>query len=388
VSKKKKHKHAASGDIQRAEVERLAREAAIRAALRACHLRRAIRARGPAALASAARRAPRLFEDIRWAEALRRLAEQPFVRRVQDWEPRGKGRDALFRSLAAHLLATVPVPAIVWSAFHDEHAGALVPLAVNVARGGSLFDWAKTFAIPLTRRMCHELLAMPADVALFDSIRRVQARVAGATPRFFDAWRATRYAQRIGTPEEERFWYSVVEWFAKAPLLDAEHVGPLCDYVDHRRRESDAFSMSGRAPLAMIRAMHAWHGELAVDRSANACIFPKSGFTDFLHRAANETWSIREILTSRALAHEGRRMRHCVYSYAASIKRGGTSIWSVQMDDGLGVNDNLHVATLEVDNARRRLVQARGPCNRAITSRDLTIVRLWAGANNLSLGRL
>jgi len=50
---------------------------------------------------------------------------------------------------------------------------------------------------------------------------------------------------------------------------------------------------------------------------------------------------------------------------------------------------NWHMVTLEVRNDLERVVQARGRSNRAITSRELAIVKLWAGANDLAvtLGR-
>ena len=338
-----------------------------------------------------AAKAPRLL-DSRHRDAVTRLVRLPALRSLHDWSPRGKGAETLFRSLASHLLAKFPVPAIVWNAFHDDNASRLVGLAAHVAGGGSLYEYARAeLPIPLTRKMCHELLSTSADHKLLDAIRRVQARAAGVDARFYSAWRTTRYAQQIGSKADETFWYAVIEWFAKAPMLDPAEISPLFDYIDHRRREDPLFTMKGRSPLVLLRAMREWHGNLTKEQASIGRIFPPSGFTaaeytDVRREPKNlvrELWQISEVLTAKALSEEGRRMGHCVYSYAWRIDKGDTSIWSVQMEDGQGETGRWHMVTLEVRNDLRRVVQARGRFNRAMTPQEMRIIRRWAGLNGL-----
>ena len=94
---------------------------------------------------------------------------------------------------------------------------------------------------------------------------------------------------------------------------------------------------------------------------------------------------IHEVVTAKALAEEGKRMGHCVFSYAWRIEQGDTSIWSVQMEDGQGETGNWHMVTVEVRNDLKRVVQAKGRFNRSMTPVELRIVRRWAGSNNLVL---
>lgn len=345
----------------------------------------------PAARAILAARAPRLL-DARYRTACLRLVELPAVRSIVDWVPRGKSGSTLFRSLAAHLLAKVPVPAIVWNAFHDDHPERLVGLAARVAAGGSLYDYVRSeLTVPLTRQMCHDLLATSADYGFVDAIRRVQARAAGVDRRFFEAWRTTRYAQQLGTKDDEAFWLTVLAWFGKVPMLDPGEIGPLCDYLAHRREDDPKFSMKGRSALALLRAMREWHGNLSKEKAIAGKIFAASGFASLRvadqrredRRVIRELWEINEVLTAKALAEEGRRMGHCVYSYAGRIERGETSIWSVQMEDGHGETGRWHMATVEVRNELRRIVQAKGRFNRVITPKELQIIRRWANGNNL-----
>lgn len=342
-----------------------------------------------------AEKAPRLF-DIEHGRAVARVLALPQVRPVSEWSPRGKGRDSLFRSLASHCLARFPTPAIVWNAFHEDGADKLITLAAHVAGGGSLYELVKSglFPIPLTRKMCHDVLTTSADSKLLEAIRRVQARTAGCDERFFEAWRHTRNAQQIRARGEEAFGYSVLEWFGKIGMLDSAQIGPICDYIDDRRREDPLFTMKGRSGLAVIRAMKEWHGSLAKEKAISGKTFRASGFGPLdcvLPRVERhgptirERWCIDEVLTARALADEGKRMGHCVYSYASRIESGDTSIWSVKMEDGLGETGRWHMVTLEVRNDLRRVVQARGRFNRAMTPREHTVVSRWAGSNNLKI---
>jgi hypothetical protein len=337
------------------------------------------------------RKAPKLAE-LHYKRALSALSTIPHVRPVTDWVPDGKGRTRLFRSLCEHLLAKYPVPPLVWSALTDEDNRELIPLAVHVAAGGSLYAYVKDhFCVPLTRKMCHELLATPSDVALVEAMRRVQARAAGVDGRFFQAWWATRTATVLQTKEDETFWFTVLEWFGHVQMLDPAQVGPLYDYIDYRRREDKAFTMKGRTIHALMRDMREWHATLRDVRIAGKSVYLPSGFAETDHHeerkdgnaTVHEIWRVREVLTAKRLAEEGRLMGHCVYSYGWSIEKGNTSIWSVTMEDGRGATGNWHMVTLEVRNLTKTICQARGRFNRKITHAEYRVIHKWATENGL-----
>jgi hypothetical protein len=328
------------------------------------------------------------------------MLKLPAVRRVSEWTPRGKGRETLFRSLCDHLLAKYPVPAILWSGFLEPRPEPLVPLVAHVAQGGSLFAYVKdgAFPVPLTRRMCHDVLTTPTSETLLTAIRRAEVRSVGGDERLAQAWLATPVAQAIGRSDDEAFWLTVLEWFAKASAWKPSEVAPLVDYIGHRRGEDGGFSMRGRSLLAMTRAMSAWHRELAHLRVGRGALFEASGLQsariDRSERGRDgqmqkRIWRVDEILSTQRLADEGRRMNHCVYSYAAAIDRKETSIWSMTLEDGRGETGLWAMLTIEVRNATGRVVQARGRFNRTATSEENAILTRWAGMNGLevSLGR-
>lgn len=345
-------------------------------------------------------KAPRLLDE-RYADAVIRLLGLPALRPLEEWRPQGKAAETLFRSLAAHRLARYPVPAVLWNGFFDDERDKLIGLVAHVARGGSMADFVKSskgdasqsFSVPLTRKMCHDVLTTPSDYGLLAAIRRAQVRAVGGDRRFFDAWRTTRAATRLGDEREEAFWFSALQWFVNLGMIDYAQIAPLTDYIAQRRFADPSFSLKGRSGAAMMRAQREWHGELAKAEALVGKFFQKSGFApgvyDDVRREAagvvHERWEISEVLDAKTLADEGRRMGHCVYSYAWRIEKREVSIWSVQMEDGQGETGRWHQVTVEVRNDLRRVVQARGRFNRQMTPKELRIVTRWASTNGLTM---
>lgn len=334
--------------------------------------------------------------------ALARLAEVSPLRPIETWRPRGKGRDSVFRSLCEHLLTKYPTPPFLWSAFEDEVNGAeLVPLVVHVAQGGSLFQFCKDGKLPfsLTRSQCAEFMQTSTSLGVLPALRRVQVKAEGGDRRLFEVWRRLPSVMRLQTPELESFGVTVLRFFARNPMLDPAQIGPLYDYVHHRYRLNPAFSMQGRTAQALLRDMAAWHQELnnvRLRRNETHVAFERSGFKQFRVQRkekvplgkggkvgeALHSWAVQEILSSKELMAEGRALRHCVYSYRWQVEAKRTSIWS--LSGGLeGAMEKL--ITLEVSNATRAIVQARGAHNRLTNTREDRVILEWASMNGLAV---
>ena len=345
--------------------------------------------------AAIAERAPRLLE-AEHVHAAYQLAAVPWLRELTHWQPQGKARSALFRSLCEHLLAQYRVPLVVWSAFDEPDSELLAPIAAELARGGSLHKLVQRGALPvvLTKHQCHEVLQARADSTLLIAIRRVQVRAEGGGERLLGAWLDTGPGGRIGTRDDEAFWLTVLHIFARAPMFDPAHVGPLVDYIAQRRRTERDYSMKGRSVAALLRGMHAWHRELhqvrAIERTSLQEQFKRSGFRTGCYDCSTRdrrtghrlrmVYRIDEILTPAELQAEGKAQRHCVYSYAASVAAGGTSIWSLTLDQH---GQPERVLTIEVRNRERAIVQVRGWSNRLATDGEQRVLRTWANENGL-----
>ncbi len=330
-----------------------------------------------------AKHAPRLLTPD-YQPALVDLARIPWVRSLEDWKPKGKGRDALFRSLASFLVASYPMPNIIWGALFGPNANRLLPIVQHVVQGGSLFKAVQSglMPVPLTRAQCHEFLQMPGD-RFMESLRRVQIRTFGGDPQLLAAWIGTDAGGHLHDRATEEFWLTVLRWFCQNPMLDRHQVGPLMDFIGYRRRNDPDFSMKGRSALALLEAMKVWHGNLAKEKSIHGIVFEASGFKGGTYEVpvnnnSHEVWRVTEILSSKLLAAEGQALSHCVYSYAWSIEAGAKSIWSLTCDD-------VRHITLEVRNNDRCIVQARGRFNRVMTHAEHKIVLRWAAENGLGV---
>ena len=185
--------------------DREEREAAIRAALARPTSRRArvIEERNPRAdrpcnrpprqqelIDVALARAPRIVDDDT-VRAFKVMAQLEWIRPLAEWQPEGKGTETIFRSLAEHLFARYRMPPVLWTVFTGAAPNGvrLGRVVAHVAAGGSLLDAVRAglLPVPLTRRMCHEILTRPGEATFLAAIRRAQVRAAGgsgASPAF------------------------------------------------------------------------------------------------------------------------------------------------------------------------------------------------------------
>lgn len=338
-------------------------------------------------------KAPKLV-DTDYVTALYWVSRLDWVRSLDEWKPKGKGRDSLFYSLVGHLLAKYPTPRLLFSGFFGQPAEKLHEFIGFVAAGGSPFKAVKNglVPVPLTKRMCHGLMTATGRTSLMEAIRAVQVEAFGGDRRMLQSWMMTTYGPELHRPQDEEFWATVLHWFCQNPMLDRAQVSPLLDFIGYRRRQDINFSMAGRSALALIRGMKEWHGDLAKAKSIKGKIFQPCGFHNKSYirktrtQAGNhieEHWKVTELLTSKELLAEGRALKHCVYSYAWRIEDGRVSIWS--MTTGYDPEHQDRCLTIEVINEQRAIVQARGACNRMPSNAEYRILQKWAGENNLTI---
>ena len=122
-------------------------------------------------------------------------------------------------------------------------------------------------------------------------------------------------------------------------------------------------SMQGRTVVSLLRAVNEWHRQLGRETSGGRLQWRKSAFRDYKCIEGTEqshnmrVWRIRELLSSQELIAEGRRMCHCVASYAKSCHNGIDSIWSMEVETDEGRKP---LVTVEVNHQRNEICQVRG----------------------------
>jgi len=339
--------------------------------------------------------------------ALSALARQhrSWLRPVNRWKPRTHNPRRQFSSLARHLLATYPVPQFMDSVWFQ----GTTPEAIR--RQG----WFRQMAdgksprpldlpVRLTKRMVHHLLRAPRTYTVEAALRWAQVLGLGGSPPLVEAILGSKLAADF---EHEDFWISVIRWLVAHPMLDRAHVAPIVDYIRHQKYEPQpadgaganrapappqpGFSIEGRTPASLLRRVREWHGALRKreKRASEPVAWHASGIgeLDETESVADDVrrWTIREILTGKALFAEGCAMRHCVATYEYSCMTGRSSIWSLGIE--LPSGRRKRALTVEVDLSRGVICQARGKANRRPSEKELNVLRRWAAQESLTLAK-
>jgi hypothetical protein len=342
-----------------------------------------------ALLTDLAGKCPKLLENRFW-KPLWALTSVDWLHSQKEWVPKGRGAYTLFHSLINHLLVQYAIPGFLYSVFfiEDDHlAEQMILFFRYLALGGSVYKGIKTGLIPvkLTKRMCHYFLQSPPDTGIFEGFRNAQVKAFGGERRLAHTLSHTLPGRSF--MDDEEFWFTVIMWFSRHSMLDPSQVGPLIDFILHLKRENPSFSITGRSVFAMLKEMDIWHGELARERKKKGFMYTPSGFKEGIweikeklpdKRSQKCIWTMEEILSSKALAEEGKKMYHCVYTYHDRILKGMASIWTLKREGERRL-------TIEVSNDNKTIYQARGKYNRLPKSREIMIVKRWAAENMLKV---
>ena len=346
-----------------------------------------------------------LVEGNTYLELLVRIAacSEHWLRPIDEWKPTSRNTQRQFESLVSHLFSqygdTPPFFHRLVTTDWDWTSDKQRTWYLHIGRGQNI----RTCDLPIdyTKKMGHYFMQAPRDVSIAQALRWGQARAFGCDERLTRALIATR----LGTEfDHDEFWSTVIRWFAANPMLDKVHVGPIIDFLYYQRfARQEVFddnrlhmvpppqpqlSMRGRTPESLLRQVQQWHQQLGKAGASTARQWPSNGIDGFHYMEGIEgsdnlkLWTIRELLDSKSLQHEGRQMKHCVATYASSCARGICSIWSMEVETGEGKAKAL---TLEVNHRSRTLCQARGKLNRQMTPKERNIVNRWTAKVGLRI---
>ena len=344
----------------------------------------------------------KLLESAKHARGVIQLAKDSaqWIRPLKEWSPRSHNANRQFASLARHLWAAYDVPAFMDAAWLQgtavqqqwfRHLGA-----------GKSIRSAEALPIPLTQKMAHCFLQAPDHYSIEAAFRWAQVLALDGNPPLADALRETRLAREF---RDHEFWLSVIRFLIANPMLDLVHVNPIVDYLWAQRYEprlvfvergvareigpeQPNLSMRGRTAASVLKAVAAWHRRLGREAQGGELQWQKSAIPDFRFVEGSEqshnmkVWRIVELLSTEALIAEGRRMRHCVATFARSCHTGECSIWSMSEETDEGMT---RLLTIEVNAASKEVRQVRGQCNRRATEREVEVLRRWALQEGLAI---
>ncbi|HZT42439.1 MAG TPA: PcfJ domain-containing protein [Chthonomonadaceae bacterium] len=342
------------------------------------------------------------------------LRHREWIRAPEDWKPELHNARRQFSALTRHLLARYDVPLFLdaaWFEGDNETARQHQQWFMHIGQGQNI----RTAELPvaLTKKAAHHFLQAPRDITIVGALRWGQIHGMGGDEYLARAICGSRLAEIL---PDEPFWATVLQFFASQPRLASAQIGPMMDYIYHQKfvfeeilgprgvvtylgPPQPEFSMKGRTEAALQRLVEAWHVQLAREPKRPRLEWAPAGIGAFrlLQRGPEDRvscWIIEELLSSKELQEEGKAMHNCVAAYSALCAQGRRSIWSLKLatsHDGV----RHHVLTIEVDTARRSIVQVRGPCNQHPEGKQagerlqtaMEMLRRWAEQQNLSITR-
>lgn len=334
-----------------------------------------------------------------------------WVRQPEDWRPDpAQDARAQWASFLRHLLALYPVPEFLDSAWHvfgpPQHFDRDCWTAV--AQGRSMKD-VPGFPRSITNRVLHATLIGGEAAGLASAVWRAELDAAGAAPALREAVMTHRVFQTLG-------WHALgarlVEKFAAAAEASvAAHFPLVVDAlhaIDAHQGRAQAEQLL-RLPLSALmrhavkfltglmqeeghdlteEQVRAAAGSAELLRLADRRWRPMLGGIPFESRSGwvdgRPIWRVDELCTTDALKAEGRAMQHCVSGYTGRCRSGRSAIFSVRfLRREKAVVEALSVATIEVEQATRKIVQIKAPRNTHAGQNVMRIIDEWAAANHL-----
>lgn len=338
------------------------------------------------------------------ALALIAAHRQDWLRPLQNWYPSSHNPRRQFSALWHHLFdrhGEVPECFLsAWFQGRSIEANRFRRWSLKIGSGSGLRDCE--LPIPYTRALWHNLRQAPDRLLVGEALRWAQIRSLGGRIPLAEAAIKTRIGNCF---EHSDFWSEVVQWLVEQTMFDPVHVGPVVDYLHEQRfvpvlldnrqpflgrtaPRQPNLTMKGRSAETLLKCVHQWHDSLGYQHADSQLSWPASGILPLVYEQGERSkpnyrlWRIRELLNKAALIAEGRKLRHCVASYAASCLRGETSIWTLEVEAGGCVEKLL---TLEVRPRLKQIIQARGRCNRLCTEQERAVLQRWAMSAGLKI---
>ena len=350
-----------------------------------------------------------------WLDPLIRLwhRREQWRRPVEEWRPSSHNRERQFASLLRHLLAQYDVPVFmdtVWLR-NDKGSARYRDAWIHVGSGKNIRS-AKGLPMSLSKKAAHTLSSAPEELSFEHAFKWSHMQLFGLRPRTCAALLGSRWG---GDFDHSIFWDSVLRFLSSDAMISPDQIGPLVDFIYSQKFEGPVlliegedilrddpphpgFSMRNRNGQALLQQVEDWHRTLArteerrgKGRNAMDAVYCKSGWkpssnTEKHNDEESSVWQFVEILTESELYQEGRKMRHCIYSFHARLAAGHCSVWSLRTTRKGGPHHGKIKRHLTIEvSATGRVSEARGFGNALPKGRSEYLLRQWVAENRMSI---
>ncbi|HZT41559.1 MAG TPA: PcfJ domain-containing protein [Chthonomonadaceae bacterium] len=322
------------------------------------------------------------------------------LRPIDAYVPRSHNLEKQLIGLLNHLFVRYPVPAFLYQAcltasedpfkcMHEMYRQWFVTLA----QGGSFSKFVKGF---MTSREAFAFLSAPAGHHIHENVWWAKMRVAGLPVSLTEKLIERVFSHYFFDDPHGRLAEVVLFYARYYQDMDKVTFGEITDFIAWKLRHDRDFRLKGRTISSVIKLTNEWQAQMQKAKLGQSVEWKGLGLPDWELEERDRIWIVGEIRNNRELLNEGRKQRHCVYSYVHWCMTGRSAIFSLRAyrkiaagctDDGRIIWDrslDQTRITIEV-NSQRAVVQARGLLNRMPTDEEKRILRHWVGEMGLTL---
>ncbi len=333
------------------------------------------------------------------------------LRPAEDYVPRSHNLDRQLYGLLDHLFVKYPVPEFMYQTCIAEPIDAQTRRGgcarnaqvrarlmhrrwfLTLAQGGSFPKAAKGI---LTSREAVAFLRAPAHRTVAENIWWAKMTVAGVPDTLIGALTDRVFISHPPEDPSGRLSETIQFYARHHGGLTAASRDAVTDFVAHKLRHDPEFRLAGRTAGSAVKLSDEWHRHIQQAKLGWHIEWRGLGLADWVYEAKDEVWFADELRTNKELVSEGRKQKHCVYSYVPWCVEGRSFIVSLrgcrkyasEFDaEGKPIWDRefeTRRVTIEVSPSRS-IVQVRGPLNRAPSPDESAILRRWAGEKGITL---
>ncbi len=326
--------------------------------------------------------------------------EAATLRPANAYVPKSYNLDRQLTGLLNHLFVRCSTPAFLYQAclknsgdpFQDKQA-MYRQWFVTLAQGGSFPKLVKGL---MTSKEAFVFLSAPVTNRIHENVWWAKMKVAGPPVGITE-----KLIERIFSPyffdDPQGRLAEVIQFYARFhPEMSKTTFGEVTDFLAWKLRQDQAFSLRGRTVGSVIKLTNEWHVLMQKAKLGQSVEWKGLEWPEWEFEARDQIWTVAELRNNKELMNEGRKQKHCVYSYVSWCVAGRSAIFSLRgyrkrvaeyTEAGQIIWDKTleqHRVTIEV-NSQRAVVQARGLLNCPPTVEERVILRQWAGEKGVRL---
>ena len=170
------------------------------------------------------------------------------VRNIEDWRRESFDKEQQLSSLIKFSFALYETPVFLENSFFGSDKKHML-WYIQLGKGKSIKALSQ-MPITLTSKMAHEFKNAPAFFEANQALRYAQALGFGASIKIAKVIGFSRLS--VVRESEEKFWETVVQFFAKEVELNRDDLNDIIDYLALKYRDNRSFSMKNRSQNALL----------------------------------------------------------------------------------------------------------------------------------------